>query len=97
MKLYFVNNNKINIYSLPTKVEDAFLLNYVYEDIEESLTLLAVDGKWQIESNPDVSIFFGTQIIPIRYFVFYQIYSFIFHFFNFIYIIFIIIIFISIF
>ena len=61
MKLYFVNNNKINIYSLPTKVEDAFLLNYVYEDIEESLTLLAVDGKWQIESNPDVSIFFGTQ------------------------------------
>ena len=55
MKLYLVDDYKIYTYSLPNKVEDAFIINYVhYTGEEETITFIANDNKWVIESSLEV-------------------------------------------
>jgi len=56
MKLYLVSSKRVHINSLPRKIEDAYLLNYSDGQIEESVTLQAVNGKWQIKNNLDFTI-----------------------------------------
>ena len=55
MKIYLVDEYQIYSYSLPNKVEDAFVITYVhYSGKEESLTFKAEDGKWAIQSNSEI-------------------------------------------
>ena len=55
MKLYLVNDYKMYVYSLPNKVEDAFVINYVhYTGKEETITFIAEDNKWVVQSTPDI-------------------------------------------
>ena len=57
MKLYLVDNYEVSTYSLPNKVEDAFIINYVhYSGKEEAITFIAQDGQWAIQSSPDMQI-----------------------------------------
>lgn len=57
MKLYISDKYRVSDYSLPSKVEDSFLINYVSTTgIEESITLVAENGKWTISSNYDMAI-----------------------------------------
>ena len=56
MKVYLLDNKKINMYSLPKKIEDSYLINYITEDgLEESINIIAKDGHWEIESTPETS------------------------------------------
>ena len=58
MKLYLVDDYKIFTYLLPNKVEDAFLINYVhYSGEEETITFMADNNNWVIESTPDITFF----------------------------------------
>lgn len=55
MKVYLVDAYKIYTYSLPNKVEDAFIINYVhYSGEEETITFVAFNNQWIIESSPDI-------------------------------------------
>ena len=64
MKLFLIDNYKLNIYVLPNKVEDAFLIDYHSPSgIEETITLKAENNAWVIESTPDVSIYNYSQSI----------------------------------
>ncbi len=64
MKLYLVDNYKVSTYSLPTKVEDAFVINYEhYTGKEETITFIADGGKWAIQSSPDIKISVGSKAI----------------------------------
>ena len=57
MKLYLVDNYKVSTYSLPNKVEDAFIINYEhYTGKEEAITFIALNGKWAIQSSPDIQV-----------------------------------------
>ena len=64
MKLFLIDNYKLNIYVLPNKVEDAFLIDYHSPSgIEETITLRAENNSWIIESTPDVTIYNYSQSI----------------------------------
>ena len=77
MKVYIADNYEIKDYSLPNKVEDSFLINYVSNTgVEETLTFVAENGKWTISSNYDISITDGVVHITkdiIDDFKFYQV------------------------
>ena len=54
MKVYLLDNKKINMYPLPRKIEDPYLINYITDDgLEESINLIAKDGHWEIDSSPE--------------------------------------------
>lgn len=58
MKIYLVDEYQIFSYSLPNKVEDAFVINYIhYSEKEETLTFIAENGQWAIQSNPDIQFY----------------------------------------
>ena len=57
MKIFLVDKNKLNIYSLPNKIEDPYTINYISPTgVEETLTLLVEKGKWIISSAIDIKI-----------------------------------------
>lgn len=61
MKLFLIDQFKINIFSLPDKIEDAYLINYISPSgIEETITLSAENNKWIISSTYDMSVFKDT-------------------------------------
>lgn len=58
MKVYISDDYKLGVFSLPDKVEDEFLINYVSPTgIEETITLTAENNKWYIASSYDVNIY----------------------------------------
>ena len=58
MKLFLTDKSKVNIYSLPQKAEDEFLINYkTDEGIEETITITAENNQWNIVSNYDVAFY----------------------------------------
>ncbi len=60
MKVYIADKYRIKDYTLPSKIEDSFLINYISSTgIEESITLVAEDNKWTINSNLDMHIIKG--------------------------------------
>ena len=64
MKVYLVDKYKIKDYSLPTKVEDSFVIEYISATgVEENILFTAVDGQWTIASDYDVTIY--KDIAPI--------------------------------
>ncbi|MCI8460540.1 MAG: FHA domain-containing protein, partial [Bacilli bacterium] len=57
MKVYLYDDYKVYIYSLPTKIEDAFIINYTsYMGVEETIVINARDGKWTISSNESMTL-----------------------------------------
>ncbi len=55
MKLYLVDDYKVYTYSLPNKIEDAFIINYVhYSGEEETITFIAENNQWVIQSSPEI-------------------------------------------
>ena len=64
MKLYLVDGKKINMYSLPKKIEDSFLINYNTDNnLEETINIVAENGQWIIESNPETAFFSNGKAI----------------------------------
>lgn len=64
MKLYLVDSYEISTYSLPNKVEDAFVINYVHSSgKEESITFMAEDGKWVINGSSEMELMKDSQIV----------------------------------
>ena len=64
MKIFLVDNYKIHIFSLPDKVEDAYLITYLSSNgIEETITLSAEDNKWIISNTYDMNVFLGVSQI----------------------------------
>ena len=58
MKVYLVDDYRIFTYSLPNKVDDAFLINYEhYSGEEETITFMSENNNWVIESTPDITFF----------------------------------------
>ena len=56
MKIYLLDNKVINMYSLPRKIEDSYLINYISENgLEENINIIAKDGHWEINSTPETS------------------------------------------
>ena len=57
MKVYLYDDYKVYIYSLPTKIEDAFIINYTsYMGVEETIVINERDGKWTISSNESITL-----------------------------------------
>ena len=64
MKIFLTDGKLVNMYSLPQKIEDSFLINYQSDTgLEETINIIAVGGKWQIESTPELSFFDGNNLI----------------------------------
>ena len=64
MKVYITDKDMIKDYSLPIKIEDSYIIDYVSKDkIEESIVLTAENGNWTISSNYDISISNGVSLI----------------------------------
>ena len=64
MKIYLLDDKKINMYSLPRKIEDPYLINYITENgLEETINIIAKDGHWEIDSTPETTFLNnGTKI-----------------------------------
>ena len=68
MKLYLTDGKRINIFSLPKKIEDTFFINYKSDKgIEEAINLVANDGKWMINSNPETTFYEEGHIVDNAY------------------------------
>lgn len=64
MKIYLTDGQKVNMYSLPKKIEDTFFITYKSENgIEENINISAKDGHWVIESTPETSFYSGSTLI----------------------------------
>lgn len=65
MKLFVCDSNKINSYQLPDKVEDFYMINYLYDDTSSqiSVTLKAENGRWIIKSDESVAIYSDGMIV----------------------------------
>ena len=64
MKIFIEDDRKITVYSLPTKIEDEYVINYFSAaGIEENITLIAENDKWTISSNPGASILKNGTIV----------------------------------
>ena len=58
MKLYLADNEKLNIFELPTKISESFLFSYTPDstNIEVFLNIYSKDNKWFIKSNDEILI-----------------------------------------
>ena len=64
MKVFLVDEERIHIYTLPKKIEDSYLINYVSQSsTEETISVIAKDGKWMIQSTPEVSFSKDDKVI----------------------------------
>ncbi len=68
MKLYLTDGKKINIFSLPHKIEDSFFINYKTDNgLEESINIVANNNRWMIVSNPETSFYYDNKFIENGY------------------------------
>ena len=56
MKVFILDDYKVNSYKLPHKVEDSYLINYTYNNEEKNISVQSVNGIWYIQSNESISI-----------------------------------------
>lgn len=58
MKIYLIDNDKVQKYILPNKVEESYLINYNSgsSKIDNTITIEANGNEWQIRSNGNVNI-----------------------------------------
>lgn len=59
MKILILDNNKITKHTLPEKVEGTFLIPYKNNDIENTLTIEAIDNNWHVVSNGSIDVLNG--------------------------------------
>ncbi len=65
MKLFVYDKYRVNVYPLPDKVEDFYMINYYYgsESILETITLEAKDGVWTMNTDETVHLTFNGKPI----------------------------------
>jgi len=64
MKVYIADNEKLSVFSLPSKVEDEFVINYTSPTgIEEIITLTTDNNNWNIATNQDMKVYNETITI----------------------------------
>ena len=58
MILYLADEEKINTFQLPQKVEESFLFSYVpnFTNIEVFLNVVSKDNKWHLKNNDDIQV-----------------------------------------
>ena len=56
MKLLVADSKKISYYNLPKVVEDYFMVDYVYNNVQEAITLVAKNGNWYLSSDSNVQV-----------------------------------------
>ena len=57
MKLYIADKIKVYNFTLPARVEDSFLVNYISpEGVSENITLIAEEGKWTVRKTQNYTI-----------------------------------------
>lgn len=56
MKIFILDDYKVNSYKLPQKVEDSYLINYHFDNEEKSISVQSVNGIWNIQSNDSITI-----------------------------------------
>lgn len=60
MKIYIGDKKKLNVFSLPNKIEDSFLLKYIsWTGIEENIIIKAENGKWCLSNSAEIRIING--------------------------------------
>ncbi len=58
MKIYISDKKNLKSYTLPSKIEDSFVINYTSDSgVLEKITLTAEGNKWSISSSYDIKIF----------------------------------------
>ncbi len=66
MKIYLTDKYSIKNYTLPSKIEDTFVIEYVSSSgVSENILFTAVEGKWTIASDYDVNVY--KEVEPISY------------------------------
>ena len=62
MKVYIEDQSKISVFSLPSKIEDEFIINYISpQGIEENITLTSENNCWNISSGYDYTFYEGQE------------------------------------
>ena len=56
MRLLILDEEKITKFSLPKNVEETFLISYKCDSAENTITIEASSGNWQVKSNGSVDI-----------------------------------------
>ena len=56
VKIFILDDYKVNSYKLPQKVEDSYLINYHFDNEEKSISVQSVNGIWNIQSNDSITI-----------------------------------------
>lgn len=54
MKLLIADKDKINYYNLPKVIEDYFMIDYIYNNTHETITLVAKDKMWSLAFDSNV-------------------------------------------
>lgn len=64
MKVFLIDNNRINKYRLPSRVDDSFLISYSNQDNKDILiTLEGINNKWYLRSNGSVNVLLNNEVI----------------------------------
>ena len=58
MRLYLADEEKINTFNLPQKIDESFLFSYVpnFTNIEVFLNIVSKDNKWHLKNNDDIQV-----------------------------------------
>jgi hypothetical protein len=64
MKVFLTDGKKVNIYSLPQKIEDSFFITYKADSgLEDSIIITANEEKWMIISNPETNFYLDDILV----------------------------------
>lgn len=56
MKVFLINNNRINKYTLPSRIDDTFLITYNNGTKDILITFIGKDNNWYLKSNGTVNV-----------------------------------------
>ncbi|MCI8589077.1 MAG: hypothetical protein HFG40_05425, partial [Bacilli bacterium] len=56
MKLYIAGEEKLTQITLPSKIEESFLIRYNLNEVEETITLIAQEGRWKLSSTSNIQL-----------------------------------------
>jgi penicillin V acylase-like amidase (Ntn superfamily) len=64
MRIYLIDDKKIDIHVLPSKLGSAFLMHYssLDDDSDNIITIEAEDNKWVIKSNGNINVIMNQKM-----------------------------------
>ncbi len=76
MRIYLIDDKKIDIHVLPSKLDSSFLMHYssLDDDSDNIITIEAEDNKWVIKSNGNINVIMNQKIVeeaPLVHYSFY--------------------------